>query len=241
MAAEVVFIIHIHLKTVIDFGVGEVVATAIYRQQFAVGDYVDYLVDEVDAPVEHHAAAVFFLFAPVAGNAERTVDARLDGIDVAEVAALIYVAHDEEFAVPTAVLMNGKEFAGALRCGDHFFKIGRAESDGFFTDDVFAGLKSGYAKRLVKIVWDGKSYDVDFGVGQNRFKRGVCVNAVFFGNFATLGIDVINTPKCYDVAVLNVLAVPAAHATVTDDHYVLFHFDKYGSAICKSLFPFKLS
>ncbi|CDC64599.1 unknown [Clostridium sp. CAG:448] len=164
-AAQVALIIHIHLETVVHLRICQVIATAVDREQLAIGDDVDHLVDQVYAPVQHHAAAVRFFLTPVAGNAVGTLYAGFHCEHIAQLAAAVQIPHDKKLAVPAAVLVHGEQAVRLLACRNHFLQVGRGECNGLFADDVLACGKCLQGDRLMHIVGNRQCDKVNGRVG----------------------------------------------------------------------------
>ena len=75
----------------------------------------------MDAPVQHHAAALTLYPSPGAGYAVRPHYARLDAINFAHGLLFVHIPDGEIIVVPTSVLMRGKHYARLFSGFVHLF------------------------------------------------------------------------------------------------------------------------
>ena len=182
---------HIQLEAVIHQLIGDMVAVAEdLPQRFVVHDAHD-LVDEVNAPVQDHAAAMLRRAAPVTGNAPGSVYTGLHAVHLPQITAVINVAHEQEFAVPAAVLVNREQSVVLVGCIKHFLQIGRGKRHG-----------------LVHIVGHRDGHKIHRRVAQQRLERRVRVDPVFLRRLAAFRLDVIDAHQIHDITVPQIFAVP---------------------------------
>ena len=182
----------------------------------AAGD-LEELVDHVDAPVQHHAAAVLLVAAPVAGDAPGAVDPGLDVQEVADLAAVGDFFHGQEVHVPAAVLVDGEKLAALFGGVGHFVKGCHGHFHGLFTDDVFARFQGADDQLLVAVVGGDDGDGLDAFVGQDLLKGIVTPDARLPDLLLLHGVDVVNAGKLRHVAFQKLAAVPLALSAVADD------------------------
>ena len=199
---------HIQLEAVIHQLIGDMVAVAEdLPQRFVVHDAHD-LVDEVNAPVQDHAAAMLRRAAPVTGNAPGSVYTGLHAVHLPQITAVINVAHEQEFAVPAAVLVNREQSVVLIGCIKHFLQIGRGKRHGLLADDVLSRLHCLNGKRLVHIVGHRDGHKIHRRVAQKRLERRVGVDPVFLRRLAAFRLDVIDAHQIHNITVPQIFAVP---------------------------------
>ena len=211
------------LEPVVDLVVGDMVEPALDGLDVIAEDHAG-LVDEVDAPVVQHAAAVFLDASPVGGNPAAAVDAALDVDDLADLAGIVDLLHSEGVHVKAAVLVNGEDLPGLVRRGDHALQGFHGQRHRLFGDHVLPGLQSRDGDFLVHVVGRGDGDHVDGGIRQQRLSRFVDLHPVR-GGLGLLGrIDVVNAGEFHNVAGQNILDVKAgAHSAVSDHCCVFLH------------------
>lgn len=213
--------IDVDLEAVIDLVVGVVGAMAADALDFFVGDELQHLVDHVNAPVKDHAAAMRLFTAPVGRDSARAVDAGSDVECFADLAALNQALDGEEVNVPTAILVNGKERARFLRCGDHAVNRGTAHFNRLFADDMLACLQPCDDQFLVNVVRNGDHDSVNRRVGKDCFVGFINVNAVCDSRITANLANVISTGKGGDITLEKLGAMPCALSAVADNCDVL--------------------
>ena len=114
--------------------------------------------------------------------------------------------------------MNRKHLSALVRDRDHILKILRGQSDRLLADDVLARLEALNDDRLVVVVRDSDSDEVDRLVVEGLLQRPVCVDTAGLREVAALLLDIPDTVQVNDVALKRVLTMPAAHSAVTDNN-----------------------
>ena len=226
---QIVLKVHLQLEAVVHQLVGDVIALAPDLLESLVLHDTHDLVDEVDTPVQNHAAALGGILTPVPGDTAGAVATGLDVVHGAQLTALVDVPHDQKLTVPAAVLVDRKELAGGLGGVDHLLEIGGGQGNGLLADDVLARGQSLEGQGLVLIVGDGDGDEIHRGIPQKLLQGCVGMDASGLSQRALGGLNIVNTHQIDDVAVLEEATVPAAHTAVTDDCRIF---------LCHDVIPF---
>ena len=221
MGGQVAVKVHFQLEAVVHQLIGDMVTLAPDLPQGAVGDDAHDLVDEVNAPVQDHAAAMLRLLPPVAGDAPGAVDTGLDMVYLPQFSAAVDVPHEQKFPIPPAVLVNREEAAILVGRIDHLLQILGAQRDRFLADDMLARRHGLDGQGLVQVVGDGNGDKIHRRVVQKSLKGGVRMDAVLFGDLAPLRLYIVDTHQIDHIAPLHVIGVPGTHAAVADDGRIL--------------------
>ncbi len=104
---------HVHDEAVVHLVVGHMGHLGVNRLDL-LRDHHHQAVQQVNAPVEHHAAALGLDAAPVAGNAPGAMVAGFDVEHVAHQLFLVDLLHNQVVLVPAAVLPGIEHHAGLL-------------------------------------------------------------------------------------------------------------------------------
>ena len=143
-------------------------------QEFPAAHHGQHLVEQMNSPVEDHAAAVFLFLPPAGWNAPRALNARFNPEDPSELIFIDEFFHGQIIFIPASVLVNGKQLSRSVSRRRHLIKRRHRHFDRLFTYDVFARLKRLYDKLLMVVVRN--SYNDRFhGAVRQFLKRGKTV------------------------------------------------------------------
>ena len=214
-------------EAVVDLVVGDVLEIA--ANGFNVpSDDVEHLVDQVNAPVEKHSAAVLLGSAPVGRNTAASVDAGFDIDDLADLTGVVDLLHCEKIDVETAVLVNREFHAVFLRALDQSFERFERERYRLLHDNVFACVHARDSDFLMNVVRDCNGDKLDLLVCEKLLTRSVSTDPAALRKSALLGKNIVDSRERNDIAVLYVVDVPRAHSAVA--YYRRFFHSKYLTA-----------
>ena len=131
----------------------------------------------------------------------------------------------QKIAVPSAVLINGKQLSVFLGCLDHFRKICAVHRDRLFADDVFPRRHRGERQGLMRIVRRRDDDKLDRGVREQRLIRLIKLYALFRSIFLTFFVDIGNADKLEVIRGQDMSCLPIALAAKSDYTNTMFHFD----------------
>ena len=203
-------------EAVVALLVGDVCELRIDGDELSALADAQSLIEQVDAPIEHHAAAVHLLIAPVAGDAARALNTGLDTEHPTQLVVVKNLSDTLVIRVPASVLVDGEKLAVFFGRGYHLLELFAAERHGLLGDNVLARRHGGYDYLLMYVVGRCNGDKVNSVVGKQLLARGEGVNTVGLGRGASLGLDIIDA---YELrGVLEILdagrCVPAAHSAV---------------------------
>ncbi|MNN15830.1 hypothetical protein D3C81_1289480 [compost metagenome] len=75
-------------------------------------DQPKQLIQQMDSPIEQHAAAVFLQMTPIAWDAIGSLNTGFNLEDVPDRLVLIQLTNDQEIRVPPTILVNHKDVSG---------------------------------------------------------------------------------------------------------------------------------
>ena len=162
--------IKIKLESVVNLVIGYVVEAAVYLLYLSVVYYSEHLVDEMYSPVKHHSAAVLLVASPVTGNTARTLYSGFNSEYVSKLTRGVNLLHHQIVAIPTAILVYGKQFSRTVRRFYHFLKLKVVKTNGFLTYNVLPCLHCLNGNRQMALVGNGNCYYINAFVGQHVFK-----------------------------------------------------------------------
>ena len=203
-------------EAVVAFLVGDICQLCIDGDELSALADAQRLVEQVDAPIEHHAAAVRLLVAPVAGDAARALNAGLDAEHLAEFVIREDLLDALEVRIPASVLMDGEELAVLFGRGYHLLKLLLAQRHGLLGDNILARRHGGYGYFFMYIVGRCNGDEVDSLVGEQFLARRESVNALSLGSRAPLGLDIIDAyefSRVFEIVRAG-RRMPAAHSAV---------------------------
>ena len=110
------------MEIVVDFLVDDVAEICVNLRHF-LRNHPEHLVDQVDAPVIEHAAALVHKDMPVMHIAVEAVQLGLHDVEIAEFSGIVHIFRGAEIHVETSLLMDGEGHAGLFAGCFHLVKI----------------------------------------------------------------------------------------------------------------------
>ena len=178
---DAVVIGQVHEKAVVGLLVGDMVKGGVHRANLRIGEQHHRLIQQVDAPVVHHTAALLGVLPPVAGDAVGAVDTAFNTVEVAQDALSENLLHNDVAAIPAAVLVDGEQLARLVRRLQHLGEQAAVEGNGLLADDVLARLQSLDGDGVMHVVGGGDEHDLDAVVRQQILQTRVHVQTQFGG------------------------------------------------------------
>ncbi|CCX36676.1 unknown [Clostridium sp. CAG:1013] len=206
-------------------------------------------VDEVHAPVKHHATAIALLAAPAEGAIRAAAaDAVLQAEGLASQLLVIDFLDQQIVGIPSSVLPGIEHLSGLLGNFQDLFQFGGSGSDRLLTKHVLASPHGLDGDLRMEMVGNRDQNDVHFRIVQDLFQGLVHMEALSPGPLLSLLVDIINAGKMQDLGdvrgncfyfvinnlrklpicvtgtVANGQSVAATHISTTNNSDI-FHFD----------------
>ena len=161
-------------KAVIHLGVGHIGHRSVNSLNLGIRIQQQRLIQQMDTPVQNHAAALFRLLTPVAGDTVRAMNTGFNSEYRAQFALCQNLFDRQEVLVPTTVLVHRQEFTGAFRRLHHGLKISGVNGNGFLADYVLTSFHCLNCQRPVQIIGCRNQHQI------HRFIRQKCIQAIVY-------------------------------------------------------------
>ena len=218
-------------KPVIHQLIRHICQRGIHCIQLHTGEEQQRLIQQMHAPVQHHAAAVFLFLAPVSRNPPGTMHSGFQTENFSQTALVQYLFHREKVLVPAAVLMHCQKLSRSRRRVYHLLQIVGAQRHRLLRHHILSCLHSLNGDAFMHVIGSGDQHQIHRLIRQKILQTFIYMNLPGRRVIPSFFLDVPDPGHSQILYVLNQIVMPAGHAAEAHYRQSMFHFNLHTQAL----------